>query len=164
MIKTSHRTLYAISGAIWLGVGIMLLNLGLGFIMQGFQGHSFITSGYSSLFTSLASTTGGFELAAIIVIAVSLLVGGIKGRLVMQKAAQKSFNRISQLANPTPITNIYTRSNIAILAVMMSLGMLMKVVGLPLDIRGAIDTAVGCALMQGSLAYFRFMTSCSAKT
>ncbi len=158
MIKTNHRTLYAISGAIWLGIGVMLLNLGLGFLMQGFQAGVFVKDGYSGLFMWLSSVSGGFDNAAIIMVALSLVLGLAKGRFVMQKAALKSSVRIAKLANPTSITNLYTRSNLILIAGMMGLGMLMKILALPLDIRGAIDTAVGCALMQGSLAYFRLMT------
>ncbi len=152
MIKLSHRTLYAISGIVWLAVGLMLVNLGLGFIMQGHP-----ADGYTSFFTSLAESTGRFEYAAILVIGVGLIAGVMKGRFVMQKNAHKTYTRISQLENPTSIANLYTRQNLIILAAMMCLGMLMKYLSLPLDVRGFIDTAVGCALIQGSLAYFRFV-------
>lgn len=164
MIKTSHSTLYALSGIIWMGVGIMLLNLGLGYIMNGFQSGVFASDGYSGLFSWMAAKTGAADYAAIVLIMLSLVVGIAKGRFVMAKAAQKSSYRISKLANPTAITNLYSRSNLILLAVMMSMGMLMKVLALPYDIRGSIDTAVGCALMQGSLAYFRLMTTAPATT
>ncbi|MCE5293722.1 MAG: hypothetical protein LLF94_03810 [Chlamydiales bacterium] len=157
-MKTRHSTLYGLSGAIWLGIGIMLLNLGLGFLMHGFQGHIFIQDGYSGMFSWLAGISGGHEFAAIGLIVFSLFVGFAKGRFVLQKAALKSANRIAKLANPTPITNLYTRSNLILIAIMMGMGMLMKVLALPYDIRGSIDIAVGSALMQGSLAYFRLMS------
>lgn len=159
MIKTSHSTLYALSGIIWMGVGIMLLNMGLGFLMNGFQSGVFVSEGYSGLFSWIASLTGAADYAAIVLIMLSLVVGIAKGRFVMAKAAQKSATRISKLANPTAITNLYSRSNLILLAIMMGMGMLMKVLSFPCDIRGCIDVAVGCALMQGSLAYFRLMSS-----
>lgn len=158
MIKTRHSTLYAISGFVWLGVGIMLLNLGLKFLMHGFQQGIFVQNGYSRIFTGLSSVVGGAEYAAIGLVLFGLVLGIAKGRFVMQKAAKKSAVRISKLANPTSITNLYSRSNIILLAIMMGLGMLMKVLELPYDIRGTVDVAVGCALMQGSLAYFRLMS------
>ncbi len=157
MMKSSHKTLYALSGLVWFGVGIMLLNLGLGFLMQGFQRGTFNEEGYSSLFTWCGGLTGRFDYVAILFIAISLAVGFAKGRFVLQKTALRSADRIAKLTNPTPITNLYTRSNLAIIGGMMCLGMFMKVLNLPVDIRGAIDTAVGCALMQGSLAYFQLM-------
>lgn len=158
MIKAKHTTLFAISGVIWLGIGIMLLNLGLGFLLNGFYGPLFLEEGYSKAFIWLAGVVDGPEFAAVALIALSLSVGFMKGRFVLQKAAKKSATRIYALENPTPITNLYTRSNIALIAVMMGLGMLMKAFAVPLDLRGSIDVAVGAALMQGSLAYFRLMT------
>jgi len=156
-MKTRHSTLYALSGIIWLGVGIMLLNLGLGFLMAGFQGQSFVTNGYSSFFFWLSSFTNGYDTTAILLIALALILGFAKGRFVLQKTALKSHERIAKLENPTTIGNLYTKSNFIIIAIMMGLGMLMKALNLSNDIRGFIDVAVGCALMQGSLAYFRLM-------
>lgn len=162
MIKTKHSTLYAVSGLVWLSVGVMLLNLGLGFLMHGFQGNSFVQDGYSGLFSFLSSCTGAADYAAIALVMLGLVVGIAKGRFVMQKAANKSALRIAKLENPTSITNLYSRSNIILLGIMMCLGMCMKIFALPYDVRGTIDVAVGCALIQGSLAYFRLMTSAPA--
>jgi hypothetical protein len=159
MIKTRHSTLYALSGIVWLAVGVMLLNLGLGFLMHGFQGNSFVQDGYSGLFSFMSFYTGTADYAAIALIIFGLVVGIAKGRFVMQKAAQKSAIRIAKLENPTSITNLYSRSNIILLGIMMCLGLGMKLFALPYDIRGTIDVAVGCALIQGSLAYFRLVTS-----
>lgn len=159
MIQVSHRTLYAISGAIWLAIGMMLLNLGLGFLMHGFHDKIFVEDGYSPLFTGIASLTGGFDNAAIVLVVFALIIGFLKGRLVLQKAALKTQNRISKLSNPTLLTNIYTPANFIIIGCMMGLGMLMKYLALPFDIRGMIDTAVGCALMQGAVTYFQMMST-----
>lgn len=158
-MKTRHSTLFALSGIIWMGIGIMLLNLGLGFLMHGFQGNVFIQDGYSGFFMWLSQTINGYDYAAVFLIAIGLVVGFAKGRFMLQKAAYKSHARISKLANPTSVTNLYSRGNLILIAIMMGMGMLMKVLNLSYDIRGTIDVAVGCALMQGSLAYFRMMST-----
>jgi hypothetical protein len=157
-MKFSHKTLYAISGAIWLVIGMMLLNLGLKFVMHGFQGPTFVADGYSSLFPTLASISGGNDNASIILIVFAILVGFIKGRTVLQKAAMRSFDRISKLSNPTSLSNLYNRANLLLIFVMMGLGMLMNLFQMSFDIRGFIDIAVGCGLMQGSVAYFHLLT------
>lgn len=155
MPLVSHRTLYLISGAIWMAIGIMLLNLGIGFLMHGVSATGFNQEGYSSFFTKLSSLTSSGENAAIALVAIGFFVGFAKGRLVMQKAALKTEARLNKLDNPTSLTNLYTRANIILIAVMMLLGMLLKHLSLAYDIRGIIDTAVGCALIQGALCYFR---------
>lgn len=155
MPLVSHRTLYLISGAIWMAIGVMLLNLGIGFLMHGVSATGFNQEGYSSFFTKLASMTSSAENAAIALVAIGFFVGFAKGRIVMQKAARKTEARLTKLDNPTSLTNLYTKANLILIAVMMMLGMLLKYFSLAYDIRGLIDTAVGCALIQGALCYFR---------
>jgi len=159
MLLVSHRTLYILSGAVWMIIGVMLLNLGIGFLMHGVSATGFTQEGYSSLFTSVASMTSSSENAAIALVAIAFFIGIAKGRLVMQKAAMKTSLRLAKLQNPTSLSNLYSKSNLLIIAVMMTLGMSMKYLALPYDIRGIIDTAVGCALIQGALCYFRLPNS-----
>ncbi len=163
MFSVSHATLYRLSGLVWLAVGIVLLNTGLVFIMQGFTSHPFYPQLYSAMFTSLSSLVHGPDNAACVLIGIGLAIGLVKGRFVMRKAASKSFDRIKLLENPTPITNLYTKANIFILAAMMGLGMSMKYMALPCDIRGLIDAAVGAALMQGAVSYFHYASYAKVK-
>jgi uncharacterized membrane protein len=156
MFRFSHKTLYVLSGIVWLSVGLMLLNTGLVLIMSGFQSSQFFSDGYSSFFPWLASLCAGPDNAAVILIGLGLVMGFFKGRFVLQKAAHKSFTRISQLDNPTHISNLYTKSNFVLIALMIAMGMSMRYFGMPFDIRGWIDVAVGSALTQGSVAYFQF--------
>ena len=156
MFRVSHSTLYALSGVVWLGIGLMLLNTGLVLMMGGFQEKPFSFEYYSGFFSWLSSICSGPDNAAIVLIGVSLATGFFKGRFILQKTTQKSFERISALPNPTSITNLYTRLNLVVIMGMMALGMTIGYFGLPFDIRGAIDTAVGCALMQGAVNYFHY--------
>ncbi|MBS0654205.1 MAG: hypothetical protein JSR46_00365 [Verrucomicrobia bacterium] len=154
MIRLSHAKLYAISGAVWLVIGVFLLNLGLQLVVQGIQGEALALQNYSSFFTWLASLSRGYENAAIALIAISIMVGFLKGRLVLGKVAMRTQNRLQALENPTSLTNLYTKANFLIIAMMMGFGMLMRYFNVPNDIRGPIDIAVGTALIQGSVAYF----------
>ena len=135
-MQCSHKTLLTISGVIWLSIGLFLLNLGITFITQG--------------------QLTGQENSSMFYIVIALIVGQFKGRFVMTKAAQRSFDRITALKNPTSLNNLYTRGNYLLIVLMMGLGMLMKYISLPYMIRGFIDIAVGAALIQGALAYIRF--------
>jgi hypothetical protein len=155
MLRFSHRTLYTISGLVWVAVGLMLLNTGLVLIMSGFQANQFSPDGYSSLFPWLSSLFQAPENAAIVLIALGLITGFFKGRFVLQKVAEKTFSRISQLENPAPISRLYTRGNLLLVGLMITMGLMMRVFGMPLDLRGLIDVAVGAALTQGSVAYFQ---------
>lgn len=151
MIRLSHATIYTISGIIWLAIGAFLLNLGLQLIMQGVATPESCTG----FFPWLSTLTNGAESAAIALIAPAVLLGYCKGRFVMQKVARRTQARVMALENPTSIGNLYTKANFIVIGVMMLLGMAMRYFNVPNDIRGPIDVAVGAALIQGSVAYFR---------
>lgn len=135
-MQLNHKTLLSIQGAVWFGIGALLLYKGITFLMNSMQ--------------------PGSENTALLLMVAALLVGQLKGRFVMKKVAIRSIQRIQALANPTSLANIYTKGNYAVIGGMMLLGMCMKFLHLPEDIRGFIDVAVGCALIQGSLFYFKF--------
>ncbi len=157
-MKVSHKTLLRISGLIWFGIGIMLLNLGIHFALQGWDGVVFKTSSYSSIFSFLTDMTGKPENAACVVIALAMILGFFKSKKVLGKVVNKSEARIAQLDNPTSITNLYTKGNLLIILSMMLLGMSLKYIQVDPDIRGFVDIAVGTALIHGSVAYFRANT------
>ena len=162
MFRLSHSKLYTISGLVWLGVGLMLLNTGLVLIMSGFQTNHFSPDGYSIFFSWLSSFCSSPDNAAILLIGIGLILGFVKGRFVLQKAALKSYDRISQLESPTSLHNLYTRSNLLLIATMIAMGMGLRYFGIPCDIRGWIDVIVGSALTQGSVAYFQYASFAKA--
>ena len=131
----SHKTLIRISGTVWLLIGSFLLNLGINLLMRGVE---------KSEMTQ-----------AIFLLTVALIVGHYKGRYVLAKVAERSFHRICALPNPTSLKNLYTRGNYVLIALMMALGMCMRAFDVPPIIRGCIDCAVGAALIQGSIRYYR---------
>lgn len=88
-------------------------------------------------------------------VAVALLIGFIKGRTVLAKSANRLVARIKTFEEPTPFHKIYTPSYYLLIAVMMSIGMGMRFFHVPDDIRGFIDVAVGAALLNASMLYFR---------
>lgn len=143
-MKVSHKTLLALSGMVWMAIGVMLLRLGIIYMMDG----SFMNEGQ--------------ETFACLLIALALIAGNIKGKFVMRKAAVKSFKRITSYENPTSIFNIYNGANYALILVMMTIGMGMGLIGLKPDIRGFIDIAVGAALIQGAIHYFNLSATCGS--
>lgn len=151
MFKVSHATLIFLSGFVWLAVGCFLLPLGLNFIVDTLLKEN---SGQSHpILNFLAHYAGGLEPAALIWIAITLLIGFLKGRRVFAKSVNRSVNRILTLPNPSPLSKIYTPSYYILLGSMVLLGILVRFA--PLDIRGGVDVAVGSALIIGASLYFR---------
>jgi hypothetical protein len=151
MFKVSHVTLIAISGLVWLGVGAMLLPLGLNFVVGSLL-HENAAQPHPILHF-LSPYAGGLDQAALIWIAIMLFVGFLKGRRVFAKAVQRSVGRIHTLPNPVSISKIYTPGYYLLLASMVLLGFLVR--WTPQDLRGGIDIAIGSALINGAVLYFR---------
>jgi hypothetical protein len=150
MFCLSHSRLYSISAVVWLLIGCFLLNRGLGLLANGFTSFE----GYSSLFVWIASIAGGFENAALLFIILALVVGYVKGRIVLHKVALESGARIASFENPTSIKNLYSLKNWLVMGLMVLLGSILRYFEVPYDVRGFFAAAVGMALLQGSLTFF----------
>lgn len=153
MFKVSHATLITISGAIWLAVGLMLLRIGVNLLLPP---ASHETEFHLPLVQSLSPYLGGLKGALLGLLLFALVIGYLKGRFVLGKSAKKGVERILAFPNPVSITQIYSPKYFILLAGMVLLGISIKYMGIPNDIRGAIDVAIGIALLTGALIYFRY--------
>lgn len=154
MFKASHAVLAFFSGLVWMGVGLWLLPLGLNLLLTSIQ-HQTVETAYYPLIGSLVPYMGGWEQTVLVLVALGLIIGHFKGRYVLGKSAKRGVERIAAFPNPTSFANIYSPKYLILLAGMVALGISIKVFGLPNDIRGFIDVAIGAALINGALIYFR---------
>jgi hypothetical protein len=143
MLQLNHRMLALLSGAVWMAVGCFLLPLGLKLLVVSPQG-------------PLLNSLGGGEQVALLLVALGLCIGYMKGRYVLGKTAAKGIEHIKSLPNPSSIAKIYGPKYLILLGGMVALGISIKYFGVPNDIRGLVDVAVGTALIQGAAVYFRF--------
>ncbi len=150
-MKLKHQTLIGISGAIWVAVGLFLLPLGLNFLGQRDPSVAY------PLLDFFAPMTGGIDTAVVLLIAFSLMLGTMKAKAVLSKVVVKNVKHIRSFPNPTEFTNIYGIKYILLIGFMISLGMALRYFGVPKDVRGVIDVAVGSALITGGISYFRNM-------
>lgn len=137
----------ALSGGVWLAIGIFLLNLGLNLLVGG--------EGARPLEGVLSSLFGGSNAAAIALIAVALLIGYYKAKAVFTRVVKRTVERVLSLQEPIAFTSIYNFRYLLLILLMMSLGFLMRFFQVPSDIRGFIDVAVGAALINGGVSYLR---------
>lgn len=155
MFKMSHKALIIFSGLIWLAVGCFLLPLGLNFLLQAIQNTYQHANGNYPLLQLFTSFTSSTENAVVILIAMGMLIGYSKGRYVLGRSAIKGVQRIRSFPNPTDLKNIYSSKYYILLGAMIGLGISMKYLGIPADVRGTIDVAIGAALINGAMIYFR---------
>lgn len=155
MFKVSHAVLAVVSGLVWMAVGLWLLPLGLNLLLTSIRQDMLIESSNYPLIGSLAPYVGGWEQTVLILVSAGLFIGYFKGRYVLGKSAKRGVERIATFPNPTSLSNIYSLKYYLLLGAMIGLGVSIKFFGLANDIRGFVDVAIGAALINGALIYFR---------
>lgn len=90
------------------------------------------------------------------IVGICLLIGYVKGHFVLTRSVKSGVQRILSHPNPSEIKNLYGKKYYALIVAMMGLGILLRVLKLPQDIHGAIDLAIGSALLKGALTYFKY--------
>ncbi|MBS0606031.1 MAG: hypothetical protein KF898_06735 [Parachlamydiales bacterium] len=151
-MKLNHFKLILFSGLVWFGIGIYLLSLGMHFIVGTATSAVNDTSSLIALFSPIA---GSREQAGLLLIVLGLMLGFLKGRFVLSKTVQRVVQRIISLPLPIKISQVYGVRYLALIGFMVLLGMSLKWFKLPLEVRGLVDVAIGSALMNGALGYFR---------
>jgi len=136
-------------GFLWLAAGLMLMSKGMPLLVKS------AIRDELPLISFLKPFTGSSEQAAMVLVLFSLVLGLLKGRLVLAKAANKMMIRLSGFSDPVPISRLFTLRYCLILALMILLGVSLRFQRLPYDVHGLIDLAVGSALINGALVYFR---------
>jgi hypothetical protein len=150
-MRFSKRIWLVISGIVWAAIGIMLLIKGIRFIVLTLETNEL----KSPILNSLMTIVGSRQKAGLLLISIALLFGFIKGRTVLGKAVKRVVKRIYYETEKLPISSVYdVRYYITILA-MVGIGVLFRVLPIPLDIRGFIDVIIGSALINGAILYFR---------
>jgi len=151
MFKVSHSTLIFLSGFIWLAIGCFLLPLGLNFVVAALLDEN--QAQPHPILNFLASYVGSIDSAALVWIVLALFIGFLKGRKVFAKGVKRSVGRILTLPSPISLSKIYPPSYYLLLGSMVVLGILMRYI--TEDLRGGIDIAVGFALINGAILFFR---------
>lgn len=149
MLKLSHASMTFISGALWMIIGISLLQLGLKLLLDPSLSNGSLP--LLGLFRGIIDLNS----AAIALVTLALYLGFLKGKYVLSKSANRTINHIRSLPNPAPLHQIYTRSYLLLLGLMVCLGISIKYLGIPNDIRGMVDVAVGAALINGAVHFLR---------
>ena len=142
------RNYIILPGLVWLFSGFMLLYKGLHFIADAIlQTHS--------LCFRMQHLFGTAQQAATVFIGLGLLVGYVKGRFVLVKSVRRIVKRIDLLPYPIRFSQAYHPSYWLLIASMIALGVSLRFLPIALDIRGFIDVAIGSALINGSMLFFR---------
>jgi hypothetical protein len=151
MFQLSHKRLVIASGILWLLIGSMLFQKGVNLFKLLMQEEA----GALPMINFFGSMTSNRDESLVVLISLALIVGLFKGRVILAKSVKRVVTRICALPNPSPLKDVYSVGYYVLILSMMMLGMLMKWAQVSVDVRGFIDLAVGTALIQGAILYFR---------
>lgn len=149
----NHRVWVVISGFVWFFMGASLLYKGLHLMTEAaFQKGSLCFQLQGTFFKTPQE-------GATFLMAVGLLIGFLKGRFVLAKTVRRVVSRIAALPLPIRLKDAYSPSYWILIGSMMLLGMTFRFLPIPIDVRGVIDIAIGSALINGAMLYFRMAKS-----
>jgi hypothetical protein len=154
-MKMKHKNLIILSGLLWTAIGFFLLYIGLGFIAKAASTALFQNG--NPLLSFLSNYFEGPETSAVFLIVIALSLGTLKSRMVFAKVINKMIVKIRSFPDPVNFTQVYGLKYLFLMGIMMSFGFAMKYFEVSNDIRGVVDVAVGSALLNGGISYFRFI-------
>lgn len=154
-MKLTARKAILFSGILWMAIGILLLFKGISYL--SLAGNAVIngTQQGFSLIKKLTEYTKNPEQSALIIICIALLIGFFKGRVVFKRTVNRVVTRIQSQQEPISFRKIYSMGYVILIVGMMGLGMVFKYLPIPLDVKGLLDFAIGFALINGAMLYFR---------
>jgi hypothetical protein len=149
----TKRAWFIISGIKWFAIGVMLLTKGLRLITAAAD-QAAIEAPLMKFFQSFTSSR---HQAALLIICLGLFIGFIKGRTILAKTVKRIADRINLHEEGLTLKQAYDQRYWIVIGLMMVLGMMFRVFSIPFDIRGGVDVAIGSALINGAMLYFRHM-------
>ena len=154
-MRFTHNIAIITSGIIWLIVGLFLLYKGLFFTVLAKVTYNPADFPLYALFGKIKNDP---ESIALISVLLSLVVGLIKGRVALAKSAKRTVTRLLSTPAPLKAKDVFPLPYILLVMLMMLLGMSLKYFKVPYDIRGFVDVAVGSALINGAIIYFKLVS------
>lgn len=151
----SHKNLIRFVGVTWFAVGIFLLVMGMFRLQQAAHDLQIGCMEGHPLGQWLIKITGSVSNSILVIMFAALLLGAAKSRLALNKTLQRLIKRISSCSNPAPLSTVYGPSSLALVVAMVGLGVLMRLLCVPSEIRGLILLAVGFGLIRGALSALR---------
>ncbi len=154
-MRIGHIAGIVISGCVWLGIGCLLTFKGLFLIALAMVTDLGSSYPLVHLCTKLFRES---ERSILFLVFLAVIFGLIKGRFVLANTVKRTVKRLLLIPSPLKIQCLFPWSYVILVIGMMSLGMALKYLPIPKDVRGFIDIAVGSALINGAFIYFKHAT------
>jgi hypothetical protein len=124
--------------------------------LWGTVGLGLLMAGLFFLFGDRPPTEGASEgagMTSLVCFAMALVIGFIKGRIVLPRVGKKNVARILALSQRSPLYMTFSVKSWLLVLLMIALGRIIRLGGAPPVVVGTIYVAVGVALLLGSTSY-----------
>lgn len=133
-VRLAPRRLAWLAFGLWLLGGVVLCSLGTSRLLQ---------AGREGLGTSVLALGAG----------VSLAIGIAKGRFLLSKTASRNIERLGGLTENLRPIQVYGARSWVVIGLMVAISLVLNLGGVPPFWRGAVNVAIGAALVTSSLNY-----------
>ena len=151
-MRVGHIAGIVISGSVWLVMGCLLtfkgLFLAVGSILSFQVAEHPLVAFFNYFFAHI-------ERSGTCLVFVAIIVGMIKGRFVLAKTVNRFVKRIVLTPSPLKFKDLFPWRYLMLIGSMMCIGMLLRFLPIPKDVKAFIDLAIGSALINGAFLYFK---------
>lgn len=96
------------------------------------------------------------NMSSLVLVFLAAVVGTLKNIFVLKKTIKRVIARITSLTIPIAAYKVYDKRFYILVGLMIMISFFMDILRVPCTVRGFVDFAIGFALLQGSLRYFKF--------
>ena len=136
-----------------MAIGALLIYKGRTLLVQAGDQIMLGDRAHLPLFSLFEKFTSDVRQASLFMVMFAFLIGYMKGRFVLRKPALRISRRIRSFEGKIPLRRLYTVGYLCLIGGMMGLGMTMRFLPIPVDVRGFIDFTIGIALLSGALQF-----------
>lgn len=89
------------------------------------------------------------------ILAVAIIIGSVKGRMIFEKSARKNITRILDKKGKICLGAVFSYKAWGLIIVMMVMGRMLRTSNLPLQVYGLLVAAVGWGLLWSSRVFWQ---------
>lgn len=153
-MKFEKYQLITLAGFLWFVLGITLLTKGL--YLMILTAHLSGEKAGPILNVFMYAFTGGIVPAALTILLLGVVLGIMKGRWALGRAATLLVRRIYPMRGKIHVAKLYRIHDYLLIVGIIALSRLLNWIEVPNDVHSLIDIAVGSALINGAMVYFRY--------
>ncbi|MEC8307062.1 MAG: hypothetical protein VXZ72_04365 [Chlamydiota bacterium] len=146
-MKVTRSFIRYFSACVWLGIGALLVTRGAAYLLLALKDEE-------SLLRQSAAHYHYAPLTGVIVISfMAFVLGTIKGQCAIKKRVYRMETQMLKLPYHFSFFQIYGLTAFLLVGLMMGLGMMVRWMPIPYEVKALLVVAVGTSLIQGGFTF-----------